>query len=108
MNKEPSLCDTHSEGFSVLSRFLTSKCEISAKDKEKSAGILPVRRAFLTQSGAERSFFEAVVPYVRSPDGLCFLHFFAKTAKCVIIWLYAAKNGYNKAFCSQNCQNIIN
>ena len=73
MKKKTSLCDTHIEVFSVLSCFPTSKCEVSAADKEKSAGILYVRRAFLTQSDAERSFFEAVVPYVRSPKGCFFV-----------------------------------
>jgi len=34
-----------------------------AADKEKSAGILDVRRAFLTQHAANRSLFGAMIPF---------------------------------------------
>jgi len=38
-----------------------------AASKEKSAGILDVRRAFLTQHTANRSLFEAMIPYGSPP-----------------------------------------
>jgi len=44
-----------------------------AADKEKSTGILLVRRAFLTQSAADRSLFEAMIPYGRPPSPAFFL-----------------------------------
>ena len=57
------------DAFSVeFYSFLTSKDKMAAADKEKSAGIPVVRRAFLTQSDVDRLFFEAMIPYERSPD----------------------------------------
>ena len=56
------------DAFSVkINSFLTSKDKMVMADKEKSAGILNVRRAFLTQSAVGRLLFEAMIPYERSP-----------------------------------------
>ena len=57
------------DAFSVKNNaFLTSKDKKAMADKEKSAGIPDVRRAFLTQSAVGELFFEAMIPYERSPD----------------------------------------
>ena len=57
------------DAFSVeFYSFLTSKDKMAAADKEKSAGIPVVCRAFLTQSDVDRLFFEAMIPYERSPN----------------------------------------
>ena len=61
------------DAFSVkINSFLTSKDKMAMADKEKSAGILDVRRAFLTQSAVGRLFFEAMISYERSPESRFF------------------------------------
>ena len=67
------------DAFSVkINSFLTSKDKMAMADKEKSAGIPDVRRAFLTQSAVGRLLFEAMIPYgrVALPSGTFFFAYF--------------------------------